>query len=175
MPSRTSSFRLEEMLLAPPPWTTTTRLTSMEARHQEEASVISNRSKRTNLSEQPRQSGFRFLTPCSVRILSEKPKVTHAPQHSSPCFPTPIPGARLGASVAQNAGCQDFEPALVPQRYPSASISLENSSLYFVLGRRYRRRVHQSSSPPPRSPFVPQFPGVCVPCSSSLHLGSGVP
>ncbi|EDL33417.1 mCG1051082 [Mus musculus] len=36
-----------------------------------------------------------------------------------------------GASVAQKAWCQDSEPALVPQRYPSASVSPENTSLYF--------------------------------------------
>lgn len=116
-----------------------------------------------------------FFPPCSVRILSEKLKATHTPQHSSPCSPTSQPRAGSGVSVAQNAGCQDSEPALVPQCYTSASVSPENSILYSVLGRRYRGRVHQSSSPPPRSSSVPQFPGVRTPCSSSLHRGSGVP
>lgn len=83
------------------------------------------------------------------------------------------PRGRVWGICGSEWGCQDSEPALVPQCYPSVSISPENSSLYFVLSRRYRGRVHQSSSPLPRSPSVPQFPGVCVPCS--LHRGSGVP
>lgn len=69
------------------------------------------------------------------------------------------PGAGLGASAAQNAGFQDSEPAPVPQRYPSASVSPENTSLYLVLGRRYRGRRYQGFSLPPRLQSVPQFPG----------------
>lgn len=135
MPSRTSSFRLAEMLLAPPPWTTTT--TSMEARRQEEASVISNRFKRTDPSKQQSHSGFR---PSSLAQLLGGNFVGKA--QSDPYLPAFLPmlspsdprGRYWGicGSECRVSGCQDSEPALEPQRYPSASVSPENTSLYFV-------------------------------------------